>query len=240
MISSSFHFFSNGASKLKPNLETDELFGLITGLEFTPPVILTPTFRSRWTQYSISVPYETVSLNLQVFPTQQTSDVFLENEQQLSEYAIDTNELSMTLCFCILFNYFFLSAIYFIYFLSSARNVTFSVGLGWNSYLLRAVNRNANIKPIFYEIRIKRQSRLGNSMPFDANKLVSCALQQVLIVYFLVSYCGRFFYDVEFLPFFLLGMRLEIQGSARMWIATNFRPLQLDRGSGSLEAIAIL
>lgn len=85
IMRSSIRFLFNQTSQLESHLEMDQPFGLITKLFITPTVILSPAFRPLWTQYLISVPYETVSLNLQVFTTGQAADVLLENEQQLSE-----------------------------------------------------------------------------------------------------------------------------------------------------------
>lgn len=101
-ISTAVHFLSNPHSyptkDTGPILnellyDTEEIFGLIGDLIIEPFAKLEPTFQSRWTHYTATVPYEITWLNLQVILNNHAAYALLESERQNSSL------LNVLLCF---------------------------------------------------------------------------------------------------------------------------------------------
>lgn len=143
-----------------------EIFGLISNLVINPFIKLEPTFHSRWTHYSATVAYEMTWLNLQVFLNNHATYALLENERQ------NSNILTIFLGFTILTWY---SLSYF-----RSKNFNISVGLGWNDFKIEIGNKDTRIRSITYILRIRRLPRGDNPVPFCANNLTVCILEQVI------------------------------------------------------------
>ncbi|XP_057373331.1 cadherin-like and PC-esterase domain-containing protein 1 [Daphnia carinata] len=117
-----------------------EIFGLIHSLVINPFIKLEPTFHSRWTHYSATVPYEMTWLNLQVFLNDHATYALVENQR--------------------------------------AKSFKISIGLGWNDFKIEIGNKDTRIRSITYILRIRRLPREDNPIPFCANNLTVCILEQ--------------------------------------------------------------
>ena len=140
----------------------EEIFGLISNLIVTPLIPLEPAFQPRWTHYVATVPYEITLLNFRVVLNSAALAVTLENERWICwNKSIETPIVFLT-CY------------------HSARNFNVSVGLGWNDFRIKVINKDSKIKPIIYILRIRRLHRPDNPQSFHSNLSV-CILEQVIL-----------------------------------------------------------
>uniref|UniRef100_A0A0P6JYB6 Cadherin and PC-esterase domain-containing protein 1 n=1 Tax=Daphnia magna TaxID=35525 RepID=A0A0P6JYB6_9CRUS len=59
-----------------------------------------------------------------------------------------------------------------------SKNFNISVGLGWNDFKIEIGNKDTRIRSITYILRIRRLPRGDNPVPFCANNLTVCILEQ--------------------------------------------------------------
>jgi hypothetical protein len=62
---------------------------------------------------------------------------------------------------------------------SRSHHFEISIGLDWNDFKIEIGNKDPQIRPIIYILRIRRLAREDNPLPFHANHQTVCILEQV-------------------------------------------------------------